>query len=94
MPPLSHAAVGWKREGVQEVHLRFVWPAQRYERLTTAATIVAAALTSCAGLAIELPAAGIYRAAGEYTTAPATDERVETVRFVLRARPAHRRSIG
>jgi hypothetical protein len=56
--------------------------------------MVAAALTSCAGLAIELPAAGIYRAAGEYTTAPATDERVETVRFVLRARPAHRRSIG
>ncbi|HEY2851482.1 MAG TPA: hypothetical protein VGJ18_01460, partial [Gemmatimonadaceae bacterium] len=66
--------------------MRFVWPAQRYDRLTREATIVAAVLTTCAGFAIVLSAVRIYRAA-ESTGAPSTDERVETVTF-LQPRPA------
>jgi len=61
--------------------MRFVWPAQRYDRLTREATIVAAVLTTCAGFAIVLPAVRIYRAA-ETTGTPSTDERVETVTFL------------
>lgn len=61
--------------------MRFVWPAQRYDRITREATLVAAALTMCAGLAVVFPAVRIYRAA-ENTIGPATDERVETVTFV------------
>ena len=61
--------------------MRFVWPAQRYDRLTRHAALVAAALTTCAGLATILPAVRIYRAA-ESPNGPAADERVETVTFV------------
>ena len=60
--------------------MRFVWPAQRYDRLTRGATLVAAALTACVGLTIAVPAVWIYRA--EHMSGSATDERVETVTFV------------
>lgn len=59
----------------------FVWPAQRYERLTSAAMLVAAALTTCAGLAIFIPTVRIFRAA-ENTSGRTADERVDTVTFV------------
>jgi len=62
--------------------MRFVWPAQRYDRLTGKATLVAATLTACAGVALLLPAVRVYRV-GEQTTGPATDERVEAITFVL-----------
>jgi hypothetical protein len=45
--------------------VRFVWPAQRYDRLTRDTTLVAAALTMCAGLAIVFPAVRIFRAGSE-----------------------------
>lgn len=60
--------------------MRFVWPAQRYDRLTRGATLVAAVLTACAGLAIALPTVWIYRAGN--MSGSATDERVETITFV------------
>lgn len=63
--------------------MRFVWPTQRYDRLTRKATLVAATLTTCAALAIVAPAVRIYRAAAENRTAPATDDRVERVTLVL-----------
>jgi len=61
--------------------VRFIWPAQRYDRLTRRATIVAAALTTGAGFAIVAPAVRIYRAA-ENSSVSSTDEHVETVTFV------------
>lgn len=45
--------------------VRFVWPAQRYDRITSGTTLVAAALTISAGWAISLPADSIYRAENE-----------------------------
>jgi hypothetical protein len=72
--------------------VRFVWPEQRYDRLTRAATLVGSLVTTCAGLAIVLPAVRIYRAA-EYTSSPATGERVETVTF-LQPSVAHRPTEG
>ena len=61
--------------------MRFVWPAQRYDRLTKEATLVAAALTACAGFVIVLPADRIYRSANS-ASGPSADERVETITFV------------
>lgn len=95
-PGLRHR-LSVEKKAVQEVLVPFVWPAQRYDRLTRNATLLAAALTACAGLAIVLPAVGIYRAAGS-ASGPATDERGETVTFVqpiaLRLLPGHRTSFG
>ena len=65
--------------------MRFVWPAQRYDRLTREAAVVAAAVTTCAGLAMGLPATRIYRSS-DNASDPATGERVETVTF-MQARP-------
>lgn len=79
------AALRW-RKGVEEAPVRFIWPAQRYDRLTREATIVAGLLTVCAAFAIVRPAIRIYRSA-EGRGAPSTDERVETITFVQR-RPA------
>lgn len=61
--------------------MRFVWPAPRHDRLTKEATLLAAALTTCAGFAIVIPAVRIYRASENVGT-PATDERTEMVTFV------------
>lgn len=61
--------------------MRFVWPAQRYDRLTRVATLVAAAITTCAGFAIVVPAVRIYRSANS-TTGRSAEERVETVTFI------------
>jgi hypothetical protein len=62
--------------------MRFVWPAQRYDRLTRTGTIVATTLTACAAFAIAVSAGRVYRAA-ESTDALTTDHRVETITFVL-----------
>lgn len=62
--------------------MRFVWPAQRYDRLTRSGTIVATTLTACAAFAIAHSAGRVYRAA-ESTDALTTDHRVETITFVL-----------
>ncbi|HKW11724.1 MAG TPA: hypothetical protein VJO33_15160 [Gemmatimonadaceae bacterium] len=41
--------------------MRFVWPRDRYDSLTREALVVAATLTTCAGVAISLPMVRAYR---------------------------------
>jgi hypothetical protein len=76
--------------------VRFRWPAQRYDRLTKEAALVATALTTCAGFAIALPGVRVYRAS-DSTGAPSTEERIERIRFeqprAVRISPARSSSV-
>jgi hypothetical protein len=60
--------------------MQFQWPAQRYDRLTTAAAIVATALTTCAGFVIVLASVRVYRAAESHGPS-LTEERIERITF-------------
>lgn len=61
--------------------MRFIWPAQRYDRLTREAVGVAAVVTAAAGLAIGLPIVTIYRASQPVGLA-SEDEHGEVITFV------------
>ena len=70
--------------------MRFVWPAQRYDRLTRKATALSVAITIVVVGALSLPIVTIYRAANGEASFRA-DESLEAVTFVQpapRARPA------
>lgn len=67
--------------------MRFVWPAQRYDRLTREAVVVAAAVTAGTSVAIVLPIVTIYRAA-ERGAAPHGVERPESISFIKRIAPS------
>jgi hypothetical protein len=64
--------------------VRFVWPAERYDRLTRSSLLTATAITACASAAISLPILTIYEAA-DRTKAPFDADHVESVTFVQRA---------
>ena len=70
--------------------MRFVWPAQRYDRLTRKAAALSVAITTIVAAALSLPIVTIYRAAnGEASSR--VDESREAVTFVRperRATPA------
>ena len=61
--------------------MRFVWPAQRYDRLTRKAAALSVAITTVAAAALSLPIATIYRAANGDASVRA-DEPREVVTFV------------
>jgi hypothetical protein len=61
--------------------VRFIWPAQRYDRLTREAVGVAAVVTAATGLAIGLPIVTIYRASQPVGLA-SEDEQGEVITFV------------
>lgn len=69
--------------------MRFVWPAQRYDRLTTKATVLSVAITTVVAAALSLPIVTIYRAAnGEASfRVDESHEVVTYVRPVPSARP-------
>lgn len=69
--------------------MRFVWPAQRYDRLTRKAAALSVAITALVGVALSLPIVTIYRASGGDTSVRAA-ESPEVVSFVqteARVRP-------
>jgi hypothetical protein len=69
--------------------VRFVWPAQRYDRLTRKAAALSVAITTLVAAALSLPIVTIYRAANG-DAAFRADEPREVVTFVKpepRARP-------
>ena len=61
--------------------MRFVWPAQRYDRLTRRAAALSVAITTVAAAAVSLPIVTIYRAANGEASFRA-DEAREVVTFV------------
>jgi hypothetical protein len=60
--------------------VRFVWPRDRYDSLTREALVVAATLTTCAGVAISLPIVRAYRTSPH--TSPAPLESVEVISLI------------
>jgi len=61
--------------------VRFVWPAQRYDRLTRKATALSVAITTVVAVALSLPIVTIYRAANGEASFRA-DESLEVVTYV------------
>ena len=68
--------------------MRFVWPAQRYDRLTRKATALSVAITTVVAGALSLPIVTIYRAANGDASFPA-DESREVVTYVRPVPRAH-----
>lgn len=67
--------------------MRFVWPAQRYDRLTRKAAALSVAITTVVAGALSLPIVTIYRAANGEASFRADDSR-EVVTFVQPERRA------
>ena len=67
--------------------MRFVWPAQRYDRLTRKAAALSVAITLVLAAALSLPIATIHRAANGEASFRADDSR-EVVTFVQPERQA------
>ena len=63
--------------------VRFVWPAQRYDRLTRSSLLTATAISACGGAAISLPIAAIYDATNR-ASGPIDSERIAVVSFAQR----------
>ena len=61
--------------------MRFVWPAQRYDALTSGAKVTGAVITATIGVALSLPIVSVYRAASRGPSAP-PESRGEHVTFV------------
>ena len=69
--------------------MRFVWPAQRYDRLTRKATVLSVAITTVIAGALSLPIVTIYRAANGEASFRADESRevVTYIRPVASKRP-------
>ena len=61
--------------------MRFVWPAQRYDALTSGAKVTAAAVTVIIGFGLSLPIVSVYRVASRGLASPPyhRDERITFV---------------
>ena len=66
--------------------MRFLWPAQRYDRLTRESIVLAVAMTAISTVAICIPVVTIYRAT-EPDNSPVSEQAGEIVTFVRPPKP-------